>query len=63
MAEMLVLIPTTPVTIWSWVRRGIFPRPLKVSKRVFWPQSVYDAWKAKLPYAKYKGNNGDNGEA
>lgn len=28
------LIPVSAATLWRWVKRGLFPRPIKLSERV-----------------------------
>ena len=33
------------LTVLRWVKRGIFPKPIKISHRLTaWPMSVIEAW-------------------
>ena len=33
------------VTVWRWVKSGVFPRPMKITYRhATWPMSVIEAW-------------------
>lgn len=48
--EVRQRIPVSRVTIWRWVAKGKFPRPLKVSEqRSMWRESDVEAWIAKRP--------------
>ena len=43
--ERIGLLPVTEKTIWSWVRDGKFPKPLKLSTNVtVWRTSEVEAW-------------------
>ena len=43
--ERIGLLPVTEKTIWSWVRDGKFPKPLKLSSNVtVWRMSEVEAW-------------------
>ena len=37
-------VPVSDMTIWSWVRAGVFPRPIKISARNYWRLSDLQAW-------------------
>lgn len=39
------IIPVSAKTIWEWVRKGQFPKPVKLSDNVtVWRKSDIDAW-------------------
>ena len=39
------LVPVSRTTIWSWVKAGKFPRPLKIGPRTTaWRAEEIDAW-------------------
>ena len=47
-------VPVSEATLWEWVRRGSFPRPVVLNpgqKReiIAWRQSDYLAWRDSLP--------------
>lgn len=43
--ERTGLLPVTEKTIWTWVREGKFPKPLKLSSNVtVWRMSEVEAW-------------------
>ncbi|WP_256732929.1 AlpA family transcriptional regulator [Acinetobacter sp. SwsAc2] len=43
--ERVGLLPVTEKTIWTWVREGKFPKPLKLSSNVtVWRMSEVEAW-------------------
>jgi predicted DNA-binding transcriptional regulator AlpA len=33
------IVPVCSVTLWSWVKAGKFPKPVKVGGRIFWKQT------------------------
>ena len=46
--DVFQIIPVHRQTIWSWVRKGQFPQPVKVSNaRIFWRESAVLAWIAE----------------
>jgi predicted DNA-binding transcriptional regulator AlpA len=44
-------------TIWSWMRRGLFPRARIVGRTSVWLESEINAWMASLPLRAYRGDN------
>ena len=43
--ERIGLLPVTEKTLWTWVREGKFPKPLKLSSNVtVWRMSEVEAW-------------------
>jgi predicted DNA-binding transcriptional regulator AlpA len=34
--ELRQRIPASDMTIWRWIRGGIFPTPLKINNRNYW---------------------------
>jgi predicted DNA-binding transcriptional regulator AlpA len=45
------------VTIWSWMRAGIFPRSRVVGGKSMWISTEIDAWLAALPVRPLKGDD------
>lgn len=44
-AGLLAVLPISSATLWRWVSRGQFPRPVKLSARVTaWPIEAVQAW-------------------
>jgi prophage regulatory protein len=44
-SDVIVLVPVGRSTLWSWVRRGKFPRPIKLSARTTaWRRRDVVAW-------------------
>lgn len=41
------LLPVSEKTIWTWVREGKFPRPIKLNGRTVWRISEVEAWISK----------------
>lgn len=43
--ERVGLLPVTEKTIWTWVRQGKFPKPIRLSGNVtVWRMSEVEAW-------------------
>ena len=38
------LVPISDVTLWRWVRDGIFPQPEKINGRKYWSQDAVAEW-------------------
>jgi predicted DNA-binding transcriptional regulator AlpA len=58
-AEVLAIVGVTFPTLWDWQRKGKFPRARFVggsSSKSVWLSSEIDAWLAKLPIRKLKGD-------
>jgi prophage regulatory protein len=41
-------------TIWTWMRKGRFPRARDLGGKPAWVEAEIDAWIAGLPERKYK---------
>jgi predicted DNA-binding transcriptional regulator AlpA len=41
-------------TIWSWMRRGLFPRARIAGRTSVWLESEVNAWMASLPLRAYR---------
>lgn len=47
-ARILGVLQISPVTLWRWIRVGIFPEPSAyIAKRRYWRESVVNAWLEK----------------
>ncbi|WP_298063531.1 AlpA family phage regulatory protein [uncultured Acinetobacter sp.] len=43
--ERIGLLPVTEKTLWTWVREGKFPKPIRLSGNVtVWRMSEVEAW-------------------
>jgi prophage regulatory protein len=50
--EVLRLLGVSRVTLWSWRRRGLFPRARRLGPNTIgWPAEEIQAWKASRPPA------------
>lgn len=38
------LLPVSEKTIWTWVRDGKFPKPLRLNGRTIWRMSEIELW-------------------
>jgi prophage regulatory protein len=46
------LIPVSAATLWRWVKRGLFPRPVKLSERVTaWRAEDVQQWMSQQGHA------------
>jgi predicted DNA-binding transcriptional regulator AlpA len=54
--ELLERLGVSFPTIWSWMRRGTFPRARVVGGKSCWLSSEIDAWVASLPVRRLKGD-------
>jgi predicted DNA-binding transcriptional regulator AlpA len=52
--ELLERVGVSFPTIWSWMRKGEFPRARVVGGQSAWLSSEIDAWIAALPVRRYK---------
>jgi predicted DNA-binding transcriptional regulator AlpA len=43
-------------TLWSWMRRGSFPRSRAVGGKSMWVSTEIEAWMAALPLCRLKGD-------
>ena len=41
------LLPVSEKTIWTWVREGKFPSPIRLNGRTVWDLSIVEAWIAE----------------
>jgi predicted DNA-binding transcriptional regulator AlpA len=42
--EVAQLLGVSPLTLRSWIRKGRFPKPLKIGlRRLHWPRSLIEA--------------------
>ena len=42
--ERVGLLPVTEKTIWTWVRQGKFPQPIRMNNVTVWRMSEVHAW-------------------
>ncbi len=46
-AGLLAILPISSATLWRWVAKGDFPKPVKLSSRITaWPIEAVQAWLA-----------------
>ncbi len=55
-ADVCRITNTSFVSIWSWMRRGTFPRSRVVNGRSMWLSSEISQWLAQLPLRELKGD-------
>lgn len=44
--QLRQMIPVSDMTIWRWIRAGIFPQPIRIRSRCYWRLSDLQAWLA-----------------
>jgi predicted DNA-binding transcriptional regulator AlpA len=54
--QVLAIINVSYPTLWSWMRRGKFPRSRVVGGKSMWLSTDIEAWLATLPVRKLKGD-------
>lgn len=42
------IVPVCSATLWHWIRKGIFPAPIKIGRRVFFRDSDIQAFIKKM---------------
>lgn len=52
--EVLALLPICPTTLWTWVRKGVFPPPHKLGNKSVWRRSVVVNHMQTRPLRQYK---------
>jgi predicted DNA-binding transcriptional regulator AlpA len=55
-SEVTEIARASYVTIWSWMRRGEFPRSRIVGGKSMWLSTEIEAWLAALPVRRLKGD-------
>lgn len=46
-------LPVSRVTIWRWVKLGVFPKPVKLGEATtVWKISEIDEWESRLTHTK-----------
>jgi predicted DNA-binding transcriptional regulator AlpA len=59
--DVLARVGVSFPTIWKWMRAGTFPRSRQLgtgrSSKVVWYENEIDAWAAKLPMQRLKGDD------
>jgi predicted DNA-binding transcriptional regulator AlpA len=45
--ELRERIPVSDMTIWRWVRDGVFPKPVSINRRNYWRTEDIEAWLAE----------------
>jgi prophage regulatory protein len=56
-AQVLEIVPLSYPTLWVMMRRGEFPKPIRISKqRVAWKISEVHAWQQGCPRQELKAN-------
>jgi predicted DNA-binding transcriptional regulator AlpA len=58
-AEVCERVGRTFPTIWSWMRRGLFPRARIAGRTSVWLESEVDRWMQALPLRAYRPNDED----
>lgn len=54
-AQVLELVPVSAATLWRSIKRGEFPRPIRISVRaVAWLESEIHAWIAQRQEASHE---------
>lgn len=43
-SEVLLLVPVSRATLYNLMNRNDFPRPVKITKRVFWESEEIESW-------------------
>ena len=60
-AQVLEIVPLSYTTLWEMMRRGDFPRAVKITaNRVAWSERLVRAWVASRPRQKLKGDAEQN---
>src|SRR5262245_34869963 len=54
--QVLTIINVSYPTLWSWMRRGKFPRSRVVGGKSMWISTEVQTWLAALPVRKLKGD-------
>ena len=54
--EVLDKVGVTYSTIWTWMRRGQFPRARVVGGKSAWVEDEIEAWLKQLPVRRLKGD-------
>jgi predicted DNA-binding transcriptional regulator AlpA len=54
--EVLAITNVSYPTLWSWMRRGEFPRARIAGSKNFWRSDEVDAWLAGLQVRRLKGD-------
>ncbi len=55
-AQVLQRVPFTYPTLWSWMRKGLFPRARQVGGKTCWLESEINAWITAQPLRRFKGD-------
>ncbi len=42
------IVPASDMTVWRWVKAGIFPAPVKIRSRCYWKNSDIQEWLSKI---------------
>jgi predicted DNA-binding transcriptional regulator AlpA len=61
-ADVLAITGVTFPTVWSWMRKGKFPRSRIAGGKSFWRSDEVEQWLADLPVRPLKGD-GEPAEA
>ena len=54
--EVTRLIDVHPATLRRWAAKGVFPKPLKISTRIYWRRIDIEAWLDKNINANDRSN-------
>ena len=54
--EVLAIVGVSYPTVWSWMRRGTFPRSRVVGGKSMWVSTEIESWMAALPRCRLKGD-------
>jgi predicted DNA-binding transcriptional regulator AlpA len=55
-AQVLQRVPFTYPTLWSWMRKGLFPRARQVGGKTCWLESEINGWITAQPLRRFKGD-------
>ena len=53
-SEVLALLPICATTLWTWVRKGVFPPPQMLGNKSVWRRSIVDNHMQTRPLRQYK---------
>jgi predicted DNA-binding transcriptional regulator AlpA len=54
-STVLERVPVTYPTIWSLMKKGLFPRSRILGGKICWLESEIDQWMEELPKRRFKG--------
>lgn len=63
-AKLLERVPVTFPTIWKWMQKGLFPRPVVLQpdqrfSKIAWHEDEVEKWVKDRPLSSLKGDDDD----